>query len=384
MATERQVTLVLKTVAKGGDLGKLFQAPTMKTAGAPLEAVGKHLKGYGDSIGKLQESLKPDVILATARAQFDLNDKQREYDASLKAVKEALQPPEIRGFREWQDRMEAMGDATAKLNRAMDPALIEATARAQNELDAAQRAHGNALAKSRGDQFGLLGGFRQGLTGSIGPVTRGGIGQAAGGALASGGGVMGALQAGLGAAGPVGMVAGQAVGMAVQGVGKASPATMERFNKALDDLSAVLGRTLIPVFEAVSDVVRTFADILVKPAQALAIAFKLLMAPIRIAAAFIGAVFGAHGQSFGAAAKPASMVGLAEHGQRAQLAALESGLGAQDQLGVLNAIDQKVAQIVSLIQKAEKVTGAGGKAIGGAVDAMNPTLGALARGVGLF
>ena len=55
------------------------------------------------------------------------------------------------------------------------------------------------------------------------------------------------------------MSLGQTIGALV---GKANPALLQRFEQTLDDVSAVVGRALIPVFETITSVMRAFGDTL--------------------------------------------------------------------------------------------------------------------------
>src|SRR5262245_29991957 len=79
------------------------------------------------------------------------------------------------------------------------------------------------------------------------------------GGIAGFGGAIGGIFGGV-----TGAAAGAAVGGAAGGaVGKFSPGTMERLSYAFDDLTAVLGERLMPIFETVVvPVVRLFGDVL--------------------------------------------------------------------------------------------------------------------------
>lgn len=322
MATERQVTLLLKVVPRGADsIGKLFNSPAMQGKGsAPVVGAPGGDLGAGSS-----------KALVTVGSNF-------------------------RG----------MADSMALLNLSMRPDVLAATAKAQMELTAKQDAYRNSLAKAQGDRLGLLGGFRQGATGGQAPVTMGGVGQAAGGALARGGGFSGALQAGLGAAGPVGMAAGAVVGMGMQGAGMADPGALERFNQAADDTTAVLGRAFVPFLNAAGDALKAIGDLLVPIINPLAAAFKVLLAPVKILGALIGIVTGTEGKSKGAAAQgPGNFVGLADLGAESQRQALGAGTAQE---GYLSSIDKGVQQIIQWLREKKEQIQAPGKIIGGGTD----------------
>lgn len=81
-----------------------------------------------------------------------------------------------------------------------------------------------------------------------------------------GGGLAGGMPSGMGGMGAmVGLAAagGAAIGAAaLSTVGTANPATMEMFNQALEDITGVIGRSLIPVVELMTEGARMFGDFL--------------------------------------------------------------------------------------------------------------------------
>lgn len=84
-----------------------------------------------------------------------------------------------------------------------------------------------------------------------------------GGGLAggmSGGGGMGAMA--MGGAGLAAAGAGAIGAAALSTVGTANPAVMEMFNQALEDITGVIGRSLIPVIELMTEGARMFGDFL--------------------------------------------------------------------------------------------------------------------------
>lgn len=357
MATDRQTTLTLRVAVKGSEaINRLF-APAKNGVGGGmgggknLQAIGQDIGRAYDAVAKLNAAMDPQVLLATAKAQLELKDAQTAYAKSLKEVQDALRPSnpythtddafvgpkssQQLGLDEFQVRADRSAQAVAVLNRAMDPDLIQKTARAQNELAKTQKDYDTALARAKGNQLGFFGGLGQGFT-SGGPVTNGGIGQAAGAALAGGGGIRGALGAGLAAAGPLGMVGGQALNMAVGGVAKGNPIVAERLDHAFNDLSAVLGRALTPAFVAFTDIVRLAADLLVPVVNPLAQAFAYLLLPVRVFTALLSEAFGVQGKSVGAAVGSASFGGLAERGANASREALSAGSGAEGHLASIN------------------------------------------------
>lgn len=98
-----------------------------------------------------------------------------------------------------------------------------------------------------GQVLGSVAGY---LAGVVGTVAR--AAQAVGGALAAVGGA-------LFAAGNAVVALGQTMG---QFVGKANPAAMMQFQLALDNLFAVVGAALVPVFNLLTDVLKTVGDAL--------------------------------------------------------------------------------------------------------------------------
>lgn len=311
MAAERNVTVTIKpkiVAATGGDaIAQAFRAPT--TAGRSVGGGGDSGAKYTNIAGA-QETISKDVA-SSARKSFG-------------------------------DFMESVNDGLAKIQLAMDPETLHDTAQAQLAMSAATKQYEDALEKAKGKQLGLAGGFRQGLTGGNGPVTLGGIGQAAGRAMAGGGGFLGAAQAGLAAAGPLGMAAGAGLNMAIGGVAQASPQTAANLDRAMNDLSATLGKSLIPVFESLTDVVRLGADLLTPIMGPLAQAFAYLLVPLKVFTSLLSEAFGVTGKSVGAAGGTASYTGLAERGANASVEALSMGAASESHLASINGMVSEI------------------------------------------
>ncbi len=118
-------------------------------------------------------------------------------------------------------------------------------------------------APTKGPDLSKIGG--QGKTPSVDIKSVGGEAAEAGEAGAAGEGIMAAL-------GPIGMIAGAAVlaGTALKGLAdagfsaaaKANPAVVNRFQLAMDDMTAVIGQRFLPVVEFSTGIVRSFGDFL--------------------------------------------------------------------------------------------------------------------------
>ncbi len=85
------------------------------------------------------------------------------------------------------------------------------------------------------------------------------------GAMGGGAGGIGALGGAAAAAGPALVALAAAAGAAAiawKGIGLASPGTVDRFQMALEDTTAVLGERMVPVMDFLTEVVRDVGDVL--------------------------------------------------------------------------------------------------------------------------
>lgn len=136
------------------------------------------------------------------------------------------------------------------------------------------------------------------------------------------------------------------VGFVTENVAAFNPAVLELWNQSLSDLSAVIGRELMPVMDALNQAMRAFADVV----AALMPIFRPIITWLseslkRLAEmlSFFGNIlnfFTGGGSSVGASAKGASAVSLEEHGRQLQLAAF--GMASPE---------QRTAQATEAIQK---------------------------------
>lgn len=145
-----------------------------------------------------------------------------------------------------------LGDSLKSLGGSIAGALPEKLRFAIDVVKGFGESVGSRLKDSLGGVGGMLKDKLGGVGGYFGDVAGkaagaiGGIAKAAGAILGAGGAAVGAL-----------VEVGQAIGGMVA---KANPAAFARFQVVVDDLMAVFGQALTPVFETVTDLVRTAAD----------------------------------------------------------------------------------------------------------------------------
>lgn len=146
----------------------------------------------------------------------------------------------------------------AKLNLAMRPDLVAKQVDLEIKLSKAREAHAKAIDKEQRERrFG---------TGFMGQLLSRAPGGQGGANLAEMFGLSTKLGAGLGA---IGGAAGIGVGVAggvlaggMAAVGTRSPATAERFERAMMDITAVIGDTFAPIMDLATDGLRLFGDVL--------------------------------------------------------------------------------------------------------------------------
>lgn len=127
----------------------------------------------------------------------------------------------------------------------------------------------------------------------------GGIGSAVQKAVGSIGSALGSMASAAGVA--VGAVV--AIGMAMKEMVKsANPVVAEQFTFALNDLMAVVGQALVPVFRIVTDIVRALADTLVTFSASVGGSFATVMEPMKTAFGILFDVVGRVGQAIAAIA----------------------------------------------------------------------------------
>jgi hypothetical protein len=199
------------------------------------------------------------------------------------------------------------------------------------------------------------------------------------------------------------MTAGLSLAFIAKSVSLASPGTTERFQIALEDATAVIGQTLVPVFEMLTSVVRTIGDVLatvLPPASSLrevlepiadtfrelmealapvfsvirdvlvvalkglAVVVQVLMIPFRILAEVIkaiGSLFGMEEEklksSMGAAARNVSFQSSESAAKQIYQAAFRSGKGdpAAQQVGWLAKIHGVCKDIYNLMPGRKKI-----------------------------
>lgn len=152
----------------------------------------------------------------------------------------------------------SMHKEIAKLNLAMRPDLVAKQVDLEIKLGKAREAHAKAIEKEQRERR-----FGTGLMGQF--LSRAPGGQA-GANLAEMFGMSTKLGAGLGVAGGaagIGLgVAGGVLAGGLASVGARSPATVERFERAMMDVTAVIGDMFAPVMDLATDGVRLFGDVL--------------------------------------------------------------------------------------------------------------------------
>lgn len=227
MASEREVKMILKVIPKGNEAVKRMFNEIAKGggqfAGGGQQAVNKvagKIFEMHKAANDLNTALRPDLVEAEAQAILKLTEAQQKHKAAVEAAMEKIAP-------------------TVKPVAPPPPTLWQ-----------------KFVGQMSGRQVGKDGKHEQG-TGAL----------AIAGALQ--GGVGGVLKGLAAAAGPVGIAISAAtdvvIGLgkaAMDFAGKASPATMQRFNQAINDMQAVIGRMFVPVLELATSGIRLMGDAL--------------------------------------------------------------------------------------------------------------------------
>jgi len=227
-------------------MGKLDQKA--EDASEEYEAVAKNLARAQKNIAEFAENGRTSPIW---------EGKAEKYGNKLKNV-----------GRKENDAYGGIGEA-AKSIQKLRQEMVETTQ--QMEKDRLKRNGAAAVFSGVGSVFGAVANVATGKQ-SVGE----GIGQAAGGIGTAAGGVV-KMASDLKAAGD--MAASTFMGFAGQMSGFVqafSPATVELFNLAIRDLTAVVGMALQPVMGAFTEVVKEVSSRLYPVAQALAPVFKTL------------------------------------------------------------------------------------------------------------
>lgn len=208
---------------------------------------------------------------------------------------------------------------------------------------------------------------KAGRVGRIAGVVGRAAGKAGGGAAGVAGGAIGAAGKALVGLGVAAQAAGQAVlgaGQAMAGfVAKANPAALQMFERAVEDLTAVVGQALTPVFNLVTQGVRLLADALTPLAPigaTIAQAMQPAIATSKIFADFLAQGIGQFGKVVAGVAPAFEAVGVAV-------------------LAVLEAFRPLFELLLDL---AGGVLATAGKALATAVTAAVPYISAFAKAIG--
>lgn len=256
---------------------KLNLTPNTKEVRGELNRVVEQIGSIRHQAIKLKVlNESPQTLTTLLKYQKAAADQQRRYESH----------PLVQSAKRQEDMASAMHQAGLKLNtlnikakidvdaltkdtqRKLESHPLNIKAKVQEENLAA--AHAKAMEKALGKEqraqwqpktiFGHIAKALGGKAPSAEAQAAGGLkgAGAEAGALATIPGVGAAI----GAVGAVGGAIGMLGDVAMSTVGKLSPGAMQRFNYALDDVQAVIGKALLPVINLMTDGLRLVGDVL--------------------------------------------------------------------------------------------------------------------------
>lgn len=369
-------------------------------------------------------------------------DKQKQRSNELRAAMDpALLRERVRLTQQEETLRKSIAIETLKANTST--ANLRRVAAMDLRKESAQKRFDQALAREKaqmksesygggfkGAIYSRLEGTRMGgvlgnLTGNSRLAQASGMGGAAGGLQAAGTVAAGAAMAAVGAAVAVGAIIKKTFDKVKELGGAASPAALDRFNLALADISAVFGRTLVPVLELMGEYARMMGDfwatvlpstsevreamsplrevfaelrralqdvapilrqVLITGVRALAVGLRILATVFVAFSESLRSAMGIAGtggplqSSQGASARQATFSSLEEYAKKVYAGALGSGQANQQELQTahLQQIRTDMGQAVALLGT---IAGVIGRGIGVASTVANAPSDALAGGI---